>query len=56
MSRSLSTVRSTKRIHHEYVTQCRVFLRQRFFVFLFAFVETNVFQNNQFTCVQFNAV
>ncbi|MNR19139.1 hypothetical protein D3C85_1359070 [compost metagenome] len=56
MSRSLSTVSSAKCIHYEYVAQCRVFFGEGFVVFLLAFVEANVFQNNQFTCRHFNAV
>ncbi|VFS62883.1 Uncharacterised protein [Kluyvera cryocrescens] len=42
-SRSLCTVCGTECIHHEYVAQCGIFFRQRFVVFLLAFVEANVF-------------
>ncbi len=56
VGRSLRAVRSTKGVHHEYVTQGGVFFRQRFVVFLFAFVKANVFQNHQLTFGHVNAV
>src|SRR5471030_108131 len=49
-------VRGTECVHHIDVTQLSVFLRQRFVVFLFAFVKANVFQNNQFAFSNINAV
>ncbi|MNV42809.1 hypothetical protein D3C71_1345050 [compost metagenome] len=56
VGRSLCTVSGTECIHYEYVAQGSVFLGECFVVFLLAFVEANVFQNNQFTCRHFNAV
>lgn len=47
---------STERVHYEHVAQGSVFFRQCFVVFLFAFVEANVFQNNQLACSHFHAV
>jgi hypothetical protein len=49
-------VSSTESVHNEYVAQSSIFFGQRFVVFLLAFVEANVFQNNQFTGSDFNAV
>jgi len=49
-------VSSTECVHYEHVTQCSVFFGQGFVVFLLAFVEANVFQNNQFTFSNVNAV
>ena len=56
MGRRLSTVSRTECIHHEYVAQCSVFFGQGFVVFLLAFVEANVFQHNQLTGCNVNAV
>ena len=56
VSRSLRAVSSTECVHYEHVTQCSVFFGQSFVVFLLAFVEANVFQNNQFTFSNVNAV
>ncbi len=56
VSRSLRAVSSTECVHYEHVTQCSVFFGQGFVVFLLAFVEANVFQNNQFTFSNVNAV
>ena len=56
VGRSLRTVSSTESIHYEHVAQCSVFFGQSFVVFLFAFVEANVFQNNQLTFSHFHAI
>ena len=56
VGRSLCTVGRAESVHDEYVAQCGIFFGQRFVVFLLAFVEANVFQNNQFTGSDFNAV
>ena len=56
VGRCLRTVSRTECIHHEYVAQRSVFFGQGFVVFLFAFVEANVFQNNQLSFGNFHAV
>ena len=56
VSRSLRAVSGTERVHDEYIAQRSVFFRQRFVVFLLAFVKANVFQNHQLTGSDFYAV
>ena len=55
MGRRLSAVSGTKGIHHEYVAQCGIRLRQFIGVFFLAFVKAHVFQQHHFASGDFNA-
>ncbi|BBG31388.1 nitrous oxidase accessory protein [Zymobacter palmae] len=54
MSRSLGAVSGTESVHDEDVTLASVFLGQRFIVFFLAFVEANVFEQDDVAIVQFD--
>ncbi len=49
-------MRGAESVHYEDVAQRGIFFRQRFVVFLLAFVKANIFQHHQLARADFNAV